>query len=269
MLICCAGRETFLVKVEWVDDWPIFNDEKNITLLTEGRNATTQLITQSRPENIRWHAAITSKHPNLELGWYQKNTPLKPCYSLSERPGHIRLHGACYTLSSPEAPAMLLRKQESYHDEFCADMEFRPSKKGYEAGVTVWWSMYSHASIGITAVGISGKLVKTVVCRKPTGQSGKMETFFPLLTNSGQAIAPDVDDNATVHISAKASPATYTLSLSQKNTLAEFSFSTEDLTVMPPVGGAFTGTMFGIYSCGDWEPVLDPADFRNIFIREE
>lgn len=166
---------------------------------------------------------------------------------------------------------MLLHKQESYYDDFCVELEFRPRRKGYEAGVTVWWSMYSHASIGVTAVEVDGKIVTTVVIKKPTGTAAKMETMHPLLSNEGTGIAAEeqgFDDSAPFHISAKASPTTYTLALSQGKTVAECIFSAEDLTIMPPNGGAFTGTMFGIYSFGNWEPVLDPADFRNICIRD-
>lgn len=36
------------------------------------------------------------------------------------------------------------------------------------------------------------------------------------------------------------------------------------LTRSPPIGGAFTGVMFGVYSFGKMEPVLDPADFSKI-----
>lgn len=45
----------------------------------------------------------------------------------------------------------------------------------------------------------------------------------------------------------------------------------EDLVVAPPVGGAFTGVMFGVYAFGKGEPVLDPADFTSIKVmsREE
>jgi hypothetical protein len=40
------------------------------------------------------------------------------------------------------------------------------------------------------------------------------------------------------------------------------------LTVVPPHGGCFAGTMFGIYSHGKNQPVLDPADFSDISIEE-
>lgn len=45
-------------------------------------------------------------------------------------------------------------------------------------------------------------------------------------------------------------------------------FEASKLTVMPPIGGAFTGAMYGVYAFGKGEPVLDPADFTNIQVTE-
>ena len=61
---CNIGRETFLVKVDWEDDWPVFNNGKNIRLQTEGRNGQ-QLVHQAL-----WKADLNKE--SLELGWYQK-----------------------------------------------------------------------------------------------------------------------------------------------------------------------------------------------------
>lgn len=102
------------------------------------------------------------------------DTPIKKSYSLTERPGHLRIYGNCYGLSSPEAPAMLLRKQLSYSETFSAKMQFDPSQLGYEAGVVLWWSQYSFASIGVRlAVNDSAESVKTVILREPTGKAGE------------------------------------------------------------------------------------------------
>lgn len=67
------GRETFLVKVDWVDDWPVFNEGRNITLLTRGRDT---LVERAKPDEVptTWHADLT--RCNLELGWYQKSERL-------------------------------------------------------------------------------------------------------------------------------------------------------------------------------------------------
>lgn len=46
---------------------------------------------------------------------------------------------------------MLVRKQTNLNQSFEATLEFFPRKEGYEAGIVIWWSMYSYASIGITS----------------------------------------------------------------------------------------------------------------------
>ncbi|KAK7713289.1 hypothetical protein SLS64_004538 [Diaporthe eres] len=171
------GRETFLVKVDWVDDWPIFNEGKNITLLTRGRDSQVERL---RPGDVplEWQADL--KRSNLELGWYQKNTPLKQSYSLTERPGYLRLWGNCYDLSSPEAPAMLLRKQTSYFQTFEVTMEFSTQRLGCEAGIVLWWSQFSYATIGIRCGGIVSDPERPhFVFRIPKGRPGEFQVRLP------------------------------------------------------------------------------------------
>lgn len=205
-----TGRETFLVKVDWVDDWPVFNDGKNISLLTQGRNPKPPQATETPQENPVWTADL--KGPDLELGWYQKSehfhrlgvacpdihycrpkianprihllldTPLKQSYSLTARPGHLRLYGNCYDLSSPEAPAMLLRKQTSYTQTFETTLDFTPSRPGYEAGLVLWWNVFSYATVGVTLVELpDGEKVQTVVRRSRIGKEGSLNVSLILI----------------------------------------------------------------------------------------
>lgn len=67
-MLTLLGRETFLVKVEWNDDWPIFNDGKNITLETAGRDLVKSA---TKPGLYPWKADLSKD--TLELGWYQKS----------------------------------------------------------------------------------------------------------------------------------------------------------------------------------------------------
>jgi hypothetical protein len=72
-----------------------------------------------------------------------------------------------------------------------------------------------------------------------------------------------------VDLCIRAYPTKYELSLESEGQQSEvFTVETSALTVMPPFGGCFTGVMFGIYSCGKSQPVLDPADFLNISTEE-
>lgn len=301
-----SGRETFLVKVDWVDDWPIFNEGKNITLLTRGRDSQVE---RSGPGDLplEWQADL--KRSNLELGWYQKSewsstlfdtltfqwpnltlalstdTPLKQSYSLTERPGYLRLWGNCYDLSSPEAPAMLLRKQTSYFQTFEVTMEFNAQRLGCEAGLVLWWSQFSYATIGVRCGGIISNPERPhLVFRIPKGRPGEFQVRIPWpgLWNMGsgakifsaQTTSSRISDSAAtvpnttvpVKLTLVCEGSTYKLSFDQGrgSNQTHVSCSAEDLTVMPPVGGAFTGVMFGVYAFGRGEPVLDPADFTDI-----
>jgi beta-xylosidase len=173
------------VKVDWEDDWPIFNNGSNITILTEGRHG------HQLPRNPAWKANLNQDA--LELGWYHKreflhilpptqryivlniilDTPLKREWSLSARPGHIRLYGSCYDLSSSESPTMLLRKQTHVNQTFQVKLDFQPSYQGCEAGIIIWYSMYSYASMGITMTSHeTGEKKKSVLVRRPTSEIG-------------------------------------------------------------------------------------------------
>ncbi|KAI0109160.1 glycoside hydrolase family 43 protein [Nemania sp. FL0031] len=261
------GRESFLVQVDWIDDWPVFNGGHNITLSTTSRTLVAQDIAHIKSGDVKWQADLSQR--KLELGWYQKNTPLKQCYSLSERPGYLRLFGNCYDLDSPEAPAMLLRKQSSYTESFEVKMQFNPRKAGYEAGIVLWWSQYSYATYGLTLRESSdGKQTPMVVSRAPNGKTGEMTVRYASLTYCKDDIAHKIPPDETIRLRIEATPTTYDLSFALQNYESSYRVEAKDLTVMPPIGGAFCGVMFGIYSFGHLEPVLDSADFFDFIIKE-
>ncbi|KAI1292726.1 glycoside hydrolase family 43 protein [Xylaria venustula] len=261
------GRESFLVKVDWVDDWPVFNGGRNITLATASRMPIEQAITEIKPGDTKWHAALNNQ--KLDLGWYQKNTPLKDCYSLTERPGYLRLYGNCYDLASPEAPAMLLRKQSSYSESFETKLQFSLRKSGYEAGIVLWWSQFSYATYGLTLhKRLNGKEVLMMVSRMPTGKAGEMILHYvDLEASNEEGAVPKTLPGDTAQLKIEADPTGYTLSFRFQNYSSSFRVKARDLTIAPPVGGVFCGAMFGVYSFGRGEPVLDPADFFDLSIK--
>ena len=160
---------------------------------------------------------------------------------------------------------MLLRKPAEYNETFRAKMSFKPTRFGYESGVTLWWNQYSFASLGVGVVEPSegAEAVTTVVAREPTGKNGEQKVSYPLL-DSGVSFGAD----DAVQLSIDATATDYKLTLSVGEASASVSFATEALTIGPPVGGTFCGIMYGIYSSGKSEPVLDPSDFWDIEIVE-
>lgn len=144
-------------------------------------------------------------------------------------------------------------------------MSFSPSRPGYESGVTLWWNQYSFASIGVGIVEPSegADAVRTVIAREPTGKNGELNVSYPFL-DSGVTLAA----NDSVEFTIDTTPTEYKLTLSSGEASASVAFTSETLTIYPPVGGAFTGAMFGVYAFGRSEPALDPSDFWDIEIVE-
>jgi hypothetical protein len=66
----------------------------------------------------------------------------------------------------------------------------------------------------------------------------------------------------------EATPTEYFLSYKLQSSGQIRRIQAKNLAVMPPVGGAFCGAMYGVYSFGHGEPVLDPADFTDLIIKE-
>lgn len=157
-------------------------------------------------------------------------------------------------------------------------MDFRPSRPGYEAGVTLWWSQYAHATIGVACRpdlppeygGVSTQ--RTLVVRTPTGRPGIMRLSAPLLRTGEEGQekgSPAEIGEGPVRLEIRARPTEYVLSFASGEVTRQVTVPASDLTVYPPVGGAFCGVMFGIYSFCKGEPVLDPADFSDISIQED
>lgn len=71
LLLTKQGRETFLVPVDWVDDWPVFNGGRKISLQS-GEPA----VAQKKPRT--WIDDFSK--PDLQLGWYRKSKYNFLCY---------------------------------------------------------------------------------------------------------------------------------------------------------------------------------------------
>ncbi|KAL1619615.1 hypothetical protein SLS54_006552 [Diplodia seriata] len=144
-----GGRETFLVPVTWVDDWPVFNHGKEVGLVGEAEGLYRL---ESSPA---WRDGFAAQE-KMQLGWYRKNTPLKEDFSLTERPGHLRLYGGPYTLSTPACPTLFLRKQTHDPVTWETKLSFRPDSARTEAGAVVYWNQHTYSSIGIRRASENG-----------------------------------------------------------------------------------------------------------------
>ena len=125
------GRETFLVSVEWEDDWPLVNPGKGII--------EWEMPKPNLPE-ARWPALPACDHfdaPALEHRWNFIRTPRGEFWSLSERPGYLRLRLKSASISEVCNPSFVGRRQQDISYAVRTKIEFTPNTGKEAAGLVL------------------------------------------------------------------------------------------------------------------------------------
>ncbi|KAI5803985.1 glycosyl hydrolase [Peziza echinospora] len=252
------GRETFLAPMEWNEEgWPVINGDEDITL-----ENMPGLYNLDRPRIWRDDFVDELK----DKGYYTLRTPYKKAWDLESRPGWLRLKGNVYTLSDRETPAGLFRKQVDLNTIISTEIEFYPTAKNQEAGLTLYLNLHYHNEIAIT---LNPQTNKTAVVSKIRAgvQANLTTTYLEELPTNYQG---------TVKLLIKAEPEKYTLGyatreIAENGTTGEFGEikwvgEVESKWLQAFVQGwqLFTGTFFGVYSTGATVPLLVPADFSYL-----
>ncbi|MFJ8958414.1 glycoside hydrolase family 43 protein [Lentzea sp. NPDC102401] len=125
------GRETFLVPVSWEAGGPVFSPGIG---RVEARYDVPALPAHPWPE-----AGPTDDfdEPVLDPAWMFLRTPDEAFWSLTERPGHLRLRVRPESITELVTPSLVLRRQQ--HQDFHAScaLEFTPAHPDDAAGLVL------------------------------------------------------------------------------------------------------------------------------------
>ncbi|MHB9026284.1 MAG: glycoside hydrolase family 43 protein [Armatimonadota bacterium] len=166
------GRETFLAPVTWTyDGWPIIGEQGRVELvcssaaspgaLAEGEGASETHISAEEtrlPFGMRRYYELDDfDTPDLAFPWNFLRNPYPGNYSLTERPGWLRLHGSVVTLDDLDSPSFVGRRQQHLRCRVEALTDFVPHGEGEEAGLTALANNAHHYDLFITTrVGKAG-----------------------------------------------------------------------------------------------------------------
>lgn len=125
------GRETFLAPVKWSDEgWPVVNGDGTISL---------EMPECGLPAKAESSGTLNTDRDfndsKLGLEWNWLGNYEKEDYSLSERPGHLRIKGSKLTLDNPGSPSFVGRRQQ--HFDFTATTEVE-TNGAVSAGITAY-----------------------------------------------------------------------------------------------------------------------------------
>ncbi|MDZ7260661.1 MAG: glycoside hydrolase family 43 protein [candidate division KSB1 bacterium] len=233
------GRETFLAPVTWTPDhWPVVNETGTLELTLPAPRLTPHPWKEPPPRDDFDSTAFN-------LQWNFLRNPYDGDFSLTERPGYLRLNGSAITLNDQDSPAFVGRRQRHLTCRAATRLEFEPTHEYEEAGLVVRGNEKNHYEIGVTL------------------RQGKPQVFYRKVLNGEitDAVRYEAIEKGDVILSVQARPLAYEFFYQVADGPAKSlgTALTRDLS-SEKIGG-FTGVYFGIYATGNGQKCTSPADF--------
>jgi len=233
------GRETFLAPVTWAEDgWPIINRSGTIN---------PRMDVRTLPQH-RWAEASTLDDlagPALGLPWNFVRNLERARWSLTERPGWLRLKGSMFTLDDAEAsPVFVARRQQHLDCEATTQIDFQPQREGEAAGLALRMNDRHHYEFGIR--------------RGPNGR----EVYLRYAIGSIRTVAASKTiRDGLVRLRVRAFPEVYRFSYSVGQDQFKDFGGVETRYLASEVADGFNGVFIGMFATGNGREVSAPADF--------
>ncbi|QJR15251.1 glycoside hydrolase family 43 protein [Usitatibacter palustris] len=232
------GRETLLSPAAW--------DENGWLRVNNGQPLQVEMSAAGLPPPAHWMAEPPRDDfdsPKLGVKWAHLRGPATGLWSLTERPGYLRLKGSKDTLEDVATPAFVARRQEHFRVRAATRLEYTPAAPSHAAGLVLRQTESDHYVLRVT---------------------GAPEARVELVTRV---------KNVTTILASQPLPAgAVTLEVEAFPDRYEFRYTAGSGSKQPigqaptqPLSsektGGFTGVFIGMYATGAAGEVANPADF--------
>jgi xylan 1,4-beta-xylosidase len=248
---CTLGRETALDPLTWSEDgWPVING---------GNGPSEEQICPDLPEQ-GWETepvdTFTSGVPGPKWQWIRNPDP--GGWSLSERPGYVRLYTDGGDFQQIDHPVNALLQREVAHNYRAeTTLEFTPDlPENGEAGLTCYYGWRNHIRFGLSARDRGGWILRLVENR--AGTVGTLAEW-PLSGSGPVTLRVEVEGfrrrfyhrrgEEEFQLTGEIADARF---LSDEGVIGEY---------------GFTGTLVGLYACCADVHHRMPADFSRFEMR--
>jgi alpha-N-arabinofuranosidase len=231
------GRETFLAPVRWSENgWPIVGDNGRIAIEMEGPTLPPHPWPPANPRD-------DFNGPDLELSWNFLRNPRPEDWSLTDRPGWLRLTGSAVTLDEVGSPAFVGRRQQHFNCTVTALLDFTPQHDWEEAGLTVRMNERHHYEVAVTRR--NGQRYVTVRRRIGSLQS---------------LVAQEIlNEDGPIELQIRADRDWYRFFFKSQDGQPVPLAEGETRYLSTEVAGGFTGVYIGMYATGNGQPSSKPA----------
>jgi xylan 1,4-beta-xylosidase len=232
------GRETFLVPVRWENGWPIVSPGSGRAEFTYHLPNLPEEIWPTEPTRDNFDALT------LADCWCFLRTPRDEFWSLSERPGYLRLKLRPERLSERATPSFVGRRQQHMHFEVQAALEFDPQNTDECAGLVLNQNTDFHFRMVISRD-------TTPVIRLVRRAHGMEEV-----------LAQQPIDEKMIYLKIEAQEQNYSFSFFNRSHEWQLLAQNVDGRILStPVAGGFVGAFIGMYASSNGQPSVNHADF--------
>ncbi|WP_242694867.1 glycoside hydrolase family 43 protein [Pseudogracilibacillus auburnensis] len=154
-----VGRTPFIVPIEWQDGWPIHKNEKQSARESApipaivSSDEFNQALVDNNSSYLANIEALDDKGFKLPLVWQWNHNPDRKYWSLSERPGYLRLKNSRVCNRILEARNMLTQRTFGPECSGQAAIEISDMKDGDIAGLAALQENYGFVGVKATSDG--------------------------------------------------------------------------------------------------------------------
>ena len=245
---CSIGRETFLAKVEWEEGWPIIN--RGVGHLTD--EVETPFEDYRFERENEYHDELNFYCDELDdriVGIEKRNEEI---YSLSERPGFLRLYTREHKVEDEGYSSFLGIRQKDYSFKVSAGVEFNPEKDSECGGIVLFQNNLNNISMVITK----------------SGEGRKLEVKEWVKGSLAEKSSVDINKDGLIEIELRAKNQVGEVWLCQngKYTLVKKNISLLPYTTEEALG--FVGCTIGMYTSSNGDESSNHCDFSWLNLTE-
>ncbi|WP_148409890.1 glycoside hydrolase family 43 protein [Murimonas intestini] len=235
------GRETFLVPVLWESDgWLRIDNENGLVNREERRPELPSFLPSPAPSSDNFES------PVLKYCWNTIHPPVQSFYSLTERPGCLRLYLRPEVLHEICTPAFIGRRQQHAAFLMQAALDFTPMENCEEAGLALVQDDRFHYTYTVTKKG-NERLLKLSAVRMGC----------PALLKEAPLPA-----SGRIYLTVTASREGYHFYYGMTDQEFLPFFTNADPTLLSSLTNeGFTGTYLGMYASSNHQDSNNYADF--------
>ena len=251
---CTLGRETAIQKMRWADDgWLYTTDGAGIPRVDV---RAPDLPSHTFPPSPA-RARFDSPHLPIDFQWLRSPSPGE-LFSLTERPGRLRLYGR----ESPGSffrQALVARRQQAHCYTAATRMEFEPENFQQMAGLICYYNAAKFLYLYVSLDVMGNRYVRAMACNPDLARAENVGAPFHLPDTGPVELRVEVDYER-LHFG-------YRTPGDPWHVLPQLDASILSDEAGPPLNPNFTGAFVGM-CCQDLAGTRRPADFEYFDYRE-